>query len=134
MFATFIPIIGDVVSAVLASIEKNDYNVDVSARYKSLDKESKNEIIQSLSEHGVSQRRIAKSLGISASAVSQRLKNSVQPVVKNNDCISKLYELKCIGLSNQAIAKLISNTKLEVTQEDVASFFQVLEASKKHLK
>ncbi|NVH51089.1 winged helix-turn-helix transcriptional regulator [Photobacterium damselae subsp. damselae] len=122
-----------IAAAVKVVTDEVNRTTDISVHYKNLDKESKGKLIQALNESGVSQKRIAKSLGISASAVSQRLKNTLPVPVRNEDSVSKLYELKHIGISNKAIAKLLTSEDFEVTHEDVEAFFIVLKASKQNL-
>ncbi|TOL61670.1 hypothetical protein CGH94_25180, partial [Vibrio parahaemolyticus] len=62
-----------IASAVKVVIDNSKDITDISAKYQMLDKESKTKLILALHESGISQQRIAKSLGVSPSAISQRL-------------------------------------------------------------
>lgn len=122
-----------IASAVKVVIDNSKDITDISARYQMLDKESKTKLILALHESGISQQRIAKSLGVSPSAISQRLKNNNSKPVGNDESVSKLFELHHIGITNQAIAKLLSTDDVEVTGADVDAFFKVIKASKLNL-
>ena len=122
-----------IASAVKSVIDSHKESTDISERYQMLDKDSKGQLILALYESGVSQKRIANSLGISPSAISQRLKNDISQPVNNTDCVEKLYELHHIGISNQAIAKILTTSDLVISSEDIESFFKVINASKLNL-
>ncbi|MFL9781989.1 winged helix-turn-helix transcriptional regulator [Vibrio cyclitrophicus] len=127
------PAVACVAKAVYDAVENND-EIDISDRYKSLDKDSKNELIQELSKSGISQNLIAKSLGISPSAVSQRLKSKETPTAQvATTQFDKLIEVKRLGLSNAAIAKMLTSEINTITPDEVASFFRVIEAAEKEL-
>ncbi|MDN3393161.1 winged helix-turn-helix transcriptional regulator [Pseudoalteromonas sp. APC 3691] len=122
-----------IASAVKLVIDNNKYITDISARYQILDKENKTKLILALHESGISQQRIAKSLGVSPSAISQRLKSNTSQPVSNDESVSKLFELHHIGIPNQAIAKLLSTDDIEITGADIDAFFKVNKASKLNL-
>ncbi|EHH2867045.1 winged helix-turn-helix transcriptional regulator [Vibrio parahaemolyticus] len=127
------PVVACVAKAVYDAVENNG-EIDISDRYKSLDKNSKNELIQELSKSGMSQHLIAKSLGISPSAVSQRLKGKETPKVQvTTNQFDKLIEVKRLGLSNEAIAKMLTSEVNTITSDEVASFFKVIEAAEQEL-
>ncbi|PSW83621.1 hypothetical protein [Photobacterium damselae] len=122
-----------IASAVKSVTDNHKESTDISERYQMLDKDSKGQLILALYESGVSQKRIANSLGISPSAISQRLKNNMSQPVNNTYCVEKLYELHHIGISNQAIAKILTTSDLVISSEDIESFFKVINASKLNL-
>ncbi len=116
--------------AVQEAVEK-EMDIDISDRYKAMDNESKGKLIQSLRSSGISQRIIAETLGITASAVSQRLKGAelTNTYSNCNSTVNKLLKVKQTGLSDDAISKILSTGNTTITPEDVNAFFKVFDAS-----
>ena len=120
------------VQAVQEALEK-EMDIDISDRYKAMDNESKGKLIQSLRSSGISQRIIAKTLGITASAVSQRLKGYelTNTHSSSNSTLDRLLKIKQAGLTDDAISRILSTDDTTITPEDVNAFFKVFHASEK---
>lgn len=121
------------IAAMVQEAVEKEMDIDISDRYKTMDNESKGKLIQSLRSSGISQRIIAKTLGITASAVSQRLKGSelTNTHSDNNSTVNKLLKVKQAGLSDDAISRILSTSNTTITPEDINTFFKVFDASNK---
>lgn len=124
-------IIGAAVAAVAAKVvnEAESEGVDASKDFAELTRDEKNQAIKLLREKGVPQAKIAESFGISAPAVSQRLKRleeRPQSDIANNshtfDVLSKVASLYDAGFSDNAIAALFQESDIEITAQDISSF------------
>ncbi|SDY52571.1 helix-turn-helix domain-containing protein [Nitrosomonas sp. Nm33] len=131
-----------IVSKVIA--EHQNQVVFVSNDFTNLSKAEKNQAIKLLTEQGIPQKAIAESFGISAPAVSQRLKRiegesslinkkmPIKPPVNINN-ILKIIDLLDTGFSPNAIASLLGESGLSVTANDISSFYKVYQAIKAQL-
>lgn len=123
------PVVACAAKAVYDAVEKQA-SIDISEKYKCMDRESKNQLIQTLNKSGLSQHLIAKYLGISASAVSQRLKSQDIPLNKTSlSHINVLIEAKRLGFSNEKLAEMLSSDITKITENEMSAFFKILEAS-----
>lgn len=122
-----------VASKVIDNIDAEE-GVDVSGDFSALTKDEKNQAIHILKEEGLPQKEIAKSFGISAPAVSQRLKRfsqiSPSQALQTNemDNIQRLIDLADAGFSSNSIALLLQESNLGITQTDIDSFIKVYKA------
>ncbi|HCK0618484.1 hypothetical protein P3384_23245 [Vibrio parahaemolyticus] len=129
-----IPFIGAAVASAIAKV--TDELSDASNEFSALSKDEKNQAIALLHEKGVAQKHIADSFGISAPAVSQRLKkisanSDVDHFKESNQILgnaSRLVELSNAGFSNKAVTALLKESGLDVNEKDVDSFFKVCDA------
>ena len=131
-------LIGAAAAGVVAKVinEAESENVDASKDFAELAREEKNQAIKVLHEKGIPQAKIAESFGISAPAVSQRLKRieeRPQNHIANNsytfDGLSKVASLYDAGFSDNAIAALFQESDIEITAQDISSFRKVYYAT-----
>ena len=129
---------GAAAAAVVAKVvnEADSESVNASKDFAELTRDEKNQVIKVLREKGISQARIAESFGISAPAVSQRLKRleeRPQNNIANNpntlDGLSKVACLYDAGFSDNAIAALFQESDIEITAQDISSFRKVYYAT-----
>ncbi|EEO21678.1 hypothetical protein VCF_001625 [Vibrio cholerae BX 330286] len=138
---TMIPwVIGAAVAAVAAKVvnEAESESVDVSKDFAELTRDEKNQVIKVLREKGIPQAKIAESFGISAPAVSQRLKrleerpqSDMASNLNSFDGLSKVAGLYDAGFSDNAIAALFQDSDIEITAQDISSFRKVYYATLK---
>ncbi|HDS1200499.1 MULTISPECIES: helix-turn-helix transcriptional regulator [Gammaproteobacteria] len=131
-------VMGAAVAAVAAKVvnEANSESADASKDFAELTRDEKNQAIQVLRDKGVSQAKIAESFGISAPAVSQRLKrleerpqNDIAHNSNTFDGLSKVASLYDAGFSDNAIAALFQESDIEITALDISSFRKVYYAT-----
>lgn len=131
-------LIGAAAAGVVAKVinEAESENVDASKDFAELARDEKNQAIKVLHEKGIPQAKIAESFGISAPAVSQRLKRieeRPQNHIANNsytfDGLSKVASLYDAGFSDNAIAALFQESDIEITAQDISSFRKVYYAT-----
>lgn len=138
---TMIPwVIGAAVAAVAAKVvnEAESESVDASKDFAELTRDEKNQAIKVLREKGIPQAKIAESFGISAPAVSQRLKrleerpqSDMASNLNSFDGLSKVAGLYDAGFSDNAIAALFQDSDIEITAQDISSFRKVYYATLK---
>lgn len=131
-------IVGAAAAAVAAKVinEAESENVDASKEFAGLDRDEKNQAIKVLREEGIPQAKIAESFGISAPAVSQRLKRIEERPRKHIahnpntfDGLSKVASLYDAGFSDNAIAALFQESDIKITAQDISSFRKVYYAT-----
>lgn len=133
-------VIGAAVAAVAAKVvnEAESESVDASKDFTELTRDEKNQVIKVLREKGIPQAKIAESFGISAPAVSQRLKrleerpqSDMASNLNSFDGLSKVAGLYDAGFSDNAIAALFQDSDIEITAQDISSFRKVYYATLK---
>lgn len=133
-------VIGAAVAAVAAKVvnEAESESVDASKDFAELTRDEKNQAIKVLREKGIPQAKIAESFGISAPAVSQRLKrleerpqSDMASNLNSFDGLSKVAGLYDAGFSDNAIAALFQDSDIEITAQDISSFRKVYYATLK---
>jgi predicted transcriptional regulator len=131
------PVISCSVSSVVEKVvnKAKSENVDASKDFSELTKDEKNHVIKLLRAQGVPQAKIAESIGISAPAVSQRLKriderpNQTENSAHTLEGLSKVASLYDAGFSDDAIAGLYQESDIEITAQDISSFRKVYYAT-----
>ena len=128
-----------VASKVIDNIDTGN-GVDATDDFAALAKDEKNDVIRVLNEEGIPQKDIARSFGISAPAVSQRLKRFSSSQATTSDFnpyelsnIQRLIDLHNAGFSSKAISLLLQESNLNITQSDIESFIKVHQALEKQL-
>ncbi|HHF0545199.1 winged helix-turn-helix domain-containing protein [Vibrio alginolyticus] len=133
-------VIGAAVAAVAAKVanEAESESVDASKDFAELTRDEKNQAIKVLREKGIPQAKIAECFGISAPAVSQRLKrleerprSDMASNANSFDGLSKVASLYDAGFSDNAIAALFQDSDIEITAQDISSFRKVYYATLK---
>ncbi|EJA7356593.1 winged helix-turn-helix transcriptional regulator [Vibrio diabolicus] len=128
-----------VASKVIDNIDTGN-SIDATDDFAALAKDEKNDVIRILNEEGIPQKDIARSFGISAPAVSQRLKrfSPSQNTTSNHNPyelsnIQRLIDLHSAGFSSKAISLLLQESNLNITKNDIESFIKVHQALEKQL-
>lgn len=113
---------------------------ETSKTFSNLTKDEKNQAIKSLYDQGIPQAKIAELIGISAPAVSQRLKridkksNQIADASHTLEGLSKVASLHDAGFSDDAIAGLYKGCDIEITAQDISCFLRVYNATRSIMK